>query len=57
MGDERRPFFQWLNAPTEVDPCLMTMEGHSMVVRFAAYSPVDDDRIVSASNDHTFVCV
>ncbi len=51
-GSERRPWLQWVNKPQHRDPCLMTLAGHSNLVKACAYSP-DGRRIISGSQDAT----
>lgn len=51
-GREVRPWLRWLNKPRAIDPCLMTLRGHSYRVFDCAFSP-DGRRIASAGGDGT----
>jgi WD40 repeat protein len=51
-GRRKRPWFRWVNKPQHIDPCIMTLEGHTEKVTSCAISS-DGRRIVSGSNDHS----
>jgi WD40 repeat protein len=52
IGLEKRPWCRWVNKPTRVNPCVVTLIGHSDWVFACAFSP-DGKHIVSASRDRT----
>jgi WD40 repeat protein len=51
-GRRKKPWFKWVNKPQHIDPCIMTLEGHTKFITSCAISP-DGKRIVSGSGDKT----
>ena len=50
-GLETRTHIRWENKPSVPDACMMTLSGHTMVVRHCAVSQTDNPLIASASHD------
>ena len=48
----KKCWLEWSNKPRDMDPCLMTLSGHTNWVRSCVFSP-DGNSIISGSSDRT----